>query len=177
LFDEVGYQHASMNDMAAAVGIAKPSLYHYFNSKEAVLNAIFDELQDIFEQALSAAELMDSPADQLRAGMAAIMDLLDTSPGYLRVWIEYHDELTKSNRRKQMARQQRVFEYFRSSIRRGIDRGDFRQVDPALVATAFLSICSNSYRWYRQGGPRTAASLSQEFSSYLLEGIRAVPPP
>lgn len=41
LFAERGVEGASMNDIAEAVGIRKPTIYHYYPSKEAIIEAIF----------------------------------------------------------------------------------------------------------------------------------------
>ena len=42
LFGEKGYDGASMNELAERVGIAKPSIYNYFKSKEELLVALVE---------------------------------------------------------------------------------------------------------------------------------------
>jgi AcrR family transcriptional regulator len=44
LFGRVGYNQASMEDIAAAVGISKPAIYHHFRGKEAVFRALVDQI-------------------------------------------------------------------------------------------------------------------------------------
>src|SRR5215831_8127078 len=41
LFSEHGVEGASLRELARRVGITQPSLYHYFPSKEALVEAIF----------------------------------------------------------------------------------------------------------------------------------------
>lgn len=43
LFDGQGYHATTMEDIAAAVGIAKPTLYHYYRPKAEILYAIHEE--------------------------------------------------------------------------------------------------------------------------------------
>ncbi len=43
LFGEKGYDGASMSDLAERVGIAKPSLYNYYRSKEELLLDLVDQ--------------------------------------------------------------------------------------------------------------------------------------
>jgi AcrR family transcriptional regulator len=43
LFGEKGYDGASMNELAERVGIAKPSLYNYYRSKEDLLLDVIDD--------------------------------------------------------------------------------------------------------------------------------------
>jgi AcrR family transcriptional regulator len=44
LFMDKGYEGASMNDIATAVGIRKSSLYAHFTGKEAIFAAIFEDI-------------------------------------------------------------------------------------------------------------------------------------
>jgi AcrR family transcriptional regulator len=175
LFSEAGYQRTGVEDIANAVGVAKPSLYHYFRSKEAILNAIFLELQELFEPALAEARAADSAAEAITAGMVAIMDLMDSAPGYLRVFFEYHDELEGQHSREQESRQRQVFDHFKHAVIVGIGSGEIRPVDASMVAAACVALCSNSYRWYRPGGPQSGAGIAREFAAFLLQGIVATP--
>jgi AcrR family transcriptional regulator len=58
LFLERGYEHASLNDVIAAAGSSKGAFYHYFSSKEALLEALAGRLA---QQAL--AQVQDVPND------------------------------------------------------------------------------------------------------------------
>ena len=47
LFDQSGYSSTTMDDIAREVGVAKPTLYHYFPSKDDILHAIHEEFIDL----------------------------------------------------------------------------------------------------------------------------------
>src|SRR6516165_1267228 len=47
VFDRDGYGSTSMDDIARTVGIAKPTLYHYFSSKDEILTSIHEEFIDL----------------------------------------------------------------------------------------------------------------------------------
>ena len=46
IFSRQGFRATSMNEIAAAVGLSKPTLYHYFRSKEELLVRIYSEVLD-----------------------------------------------------------------------------------------------------------------------------------
>ncbi|MBN6033957.1 TetR/AcrR family transcriptional regulator [Amycolatopsis sp. 195334CR] len=72
VFAERGYVAASMDDIAERVGVSKPMLYEYFNSKEGLLLACIGqaraELRVATEEAVSLAE---DAEDALRRGLLA----------------------------------------------------------------------------------------------------------
>ena len=67
LFELKGYEQCSVNDILTAIGIAKGTFYHYFKSKEEVLDAVIDKATTmVAEQVNVVADTPElSPADKL----------------------------------------------------------------------------------------------------------------
>jgi AcrR family transcriptional regulator len=57
-----GYREASMDEIAARVGIAKGTLYQHFPSKEALVQALFEQHVARFERTVDEAVASDLPA-------------------------------------------------------------------------------------------------------------------
>lgn len=73
LFLAKGYEATTVEDVLAAVGIAKGTLYHHFRSKEAILEGIVARTcQEVAERAAQAAKSTSGPTlPRLLAVMAA----------------------------------------------------------------------------------------------------------
>lgn len=57
LFAKKGYEKCTVNDILNEIGIAKGTFYHYFKSKEEVLNGIIDRAaKQMLERAQAAAQ-------------------------------------------------------------------------------------------------------------------------
>jgi AcrR family transcriptional regulator len=79
LFAEHGYHGASMRSLAAAVGVRESALYHYFPSKEALVEGLLAEadLGGPFEEearATTATESLEQIVTRLAGRIAALLD-------------------------------------------------------------------------------------------------------
>ena len=75
LFLDVGYDAASMQQLADRLGLHKSSLYHYVDSKEDLLEQLIDEAQTTAESDLETAE-QDGENGYLTAIRLAIQQTL-----------------------------------------------------------------------------------------------------
>jgi len=79
VFLETGYTAASIDNVAAAANISKPTIYKYFSSKEELFEAIITDLSDGIESDLEKMCLKNlPPQDALRTYGKSILDVLVT---------------------------------------------------------------------------------------------------
>lgn len=72
LFGREGYKATSIEAVLGAAGVARGSLYHHFENKTALFDAVLDQVVgEIAEQAAQAARVHDDPVEGLRAGCGA----------------------------------------------------------------------------------------------------------
>ena len=72
LFGERGYENTSIEAILDATGIARGALYHHFASKEALFDAVLDDLvAEIAAKAATAARASEDPVTSLREGFAS----------------------------------------------------------------------------------------------------------
>lgn len=174
LFDEAGYGSTTMEDIAHMVGVAKPTLYHYFQSKDEILFDIHEEFIDLLidrhDRRLSAGL---SPDQMLLEVMADILELMETHRGHVRVFFEHYRELPESQQASLRIKRDAYETAVEDVFRQGNQLGAFRDVEPRLAALAMFGMCNWDYQWYRAGGKLRTRDLAYVFWGYLVRGIGA----
>ncbi|MDO8212604.1 TetR/AcrR family transcriptional regulator [Conexibacter sp. CPCC 206217] len=172
LFDERGYHSTSMEDIASAVGVRKPTLYHYVQSKDEILYWIHEEFIDLLisrqERRMSTAM---SPEQLVLEVMGDILELMETHRGHVRVFFEHHRELPTDEHAAIAAKRERYESAVAAVIQRGVDEGAFRPVDVKLATLALFGICNWAYQWYRADGPLRSREVAYVFWDLLLNGL------
>ena len=148
LFDEVGYHKASMQMLADKVGLGKPTLYHYFPSKNAMLFAMHEAHMSALLAGLDEEDLAGDPLMRLRAACVDILRQIAEHPGYVRAFMDHYEDLQGKMRNQIRAQRNAYFDRVRGIISQGIDNGQFRRCDPDLTAFGFLGMCNWAYKWY-----------------------------
>ncbi len=131
LFDKVGYHGASMQMVADAVDLGKPTLYHYFRSKSEILYSIHqDFIGNLLDSHLERKK-KKLPPDELLTGMCFdILKQIDEYPGYVRAFIEHYDELDPEHRKAARTERLRYLSETTDIIKQGIKSGLFVKCDP-----------------------------------------------
>ena len=134
VFARAGYHGSRVGDIAEEAGVAHGLLYHYFDSKEQVLQIVFRENFGELLQRFHEVEATDEPAAEKLAGIAKIL---------LRTWRNDPDLVTVMVRevarspqlQTQVAEVREVFAIIARVIAQGQSEGAFRQdVDPLFAS-------------------------------------------
>ncbi len=172
LFDQHGYSSVSMEQIAVAAGLAKPTLYHYFRGKDEILRGIHETFIDVLlERYDQRQQLGLSPALVLLGAMTDIYGLMETHRGHVRVFFEHHRELPAAVREQIRIKRSRYEQLIRGTIVDGIDAGQFREVDPEAATLAVFGICNWAYQWWRPGSGTDPALTAQKMWDMFVRGI------
>lgn len=137
VFARKGYHTCRVGDIAEEAGVAHGLLYHYFRSKDEVLECIFKETWSDIVAAARMVEETDEPARDRLSGVAKIL---------LRAWRRDSDlvrvvvrEIVRTpDLQKRMPEINESFSAIERIVARGQEEGEFRRdVDARLVSFVF----------------------------------------
>jgi TetR/AcrR family transcriptional regulator, cholesterol catabolism regulator len=177
LFERRGYHQSSMSDIAAAVGIAKPTIYYYFTSKDEILFAIHSEFISLIIDRHQLRVPTETRVDVLLSQiMMDVVGLMETHRGHVRVFFEHHRELPDKHRaliiRERDAYEQIVIDL----IDRGQREGVLRPVNTQIATLGLFGMVNWSYQWYRRGRLSTE-EIAQILWDLLFSGMAPRPEP
>jgi TetR/AcrR family transcriptional regulator, cholesterol catabolism regulator len=174
LFDAHGYGTTSMEDVAHSVSIAKPTLYHYFRSKEEILRSIHEEfIQLLTGKYLQRVSSGAEPEELVLGAMKDILSLMVTHRGYVRVFFEHHRELPPEAKRYVTAQRDVYESLVQSALSAGQARGIFADdTDTKLITLALFGMCNWAYQWFDTHGRYTADEIAETYWRLLRNGIQ-----
>jgi AcrR family transcriptional regulator len=133
-FARRGYEACRVADIATEAGVAYGLVYHYFHSKEEILESIFRETWDQMLEAIRAVEELGEPADeQLRKVIAIVLRTWKRNPDLVRVLVR---EVTRTpHLQSEVTEIQQAFDALERIVRRGQDEGRFApELDARVVS-------------------------------------------
>jgi AcrR family transcriptional regulator len=178
LFWKKGYEGTTMRDIARACKCQPPNIYNFFPSKEAIL---YEILRSQMESLISSVKHLEDdettpPVEQLRQLITGHADytfkVTKTSKLFFDVEL---DSLSAVNRRRIVKMRDTYEKIFCQIIRRGIESGDFAEIDEKLAVYSIISMIVRTIIWFSPEGRLTVAQLIDflvDFSLYGLKGNR-----
>lgn len=141
VFSQKGFARATNKDIALEAGITPGLIYHYFESKEALLQAIVEGRSPLrLISSLSPVMLEQPPAVFLRFLARQVLVIAEDEKfvQFIRVFLPEVLHNPKISPIGYGAVQQ-ALHFLELYISTKVARGDLRSVEPALVAQIFMS--------------------------------------
>lgn len=178
LFARKGYSGTSIRDIAALAGVTNAGVYHFVDSKEALLVEIVRQgqqlLQDSTEEALASAH---TPGDKV----AGLVGVLVGAHGRNRMlsfvtdW-EIRSLTPGTDAHTEMVTMRDNYEQLWSTaIAEGIDSGVFAAANPRITRLSLLNMCTGVSAWYRPDGPSTLEEIVRELTLHAFAVLGAAP--
>ncbi len=171
LFAERGYQGTSLADLAEALGVQKPSLYHHIASKEDLLWEVACEGAEAFHRALDGVPADARAGERIRLALHAHLEVVSAQLDVATVFVREWRFLSGERREAFVAERRRYEERVRELFREGVEGSELRtDLDVATAALLVLSAANWAYTWLRPGAD--TAALADRLYAMLLDGMR-----
>ena len=173
LFTEKGYHATSMQDIAAAVGLYKGSLYHYIGGKEDLLVQVFERAMDglLAEVERIVADSSFKPSAQLRLVIQAHVEAVASNLDALTVYLHEFRALAGEALETVRDQRERYRALVETVIARGVRSGEFATDDIGIATLGVLGMCNWVAQWYRPGGRLGPREIADHFAEMLLAGL------
>lgn len=140
VFMQKGFDKARMDDIVEETGLSKGTLYWYFKSKYDIIISILDRIfQHAFDQfdsqqkdsELSASEALWQFSEEAIQDYKKMLSLMPVAYEFLA--LAFRNKVVQKVLKRYF---NRYMEILVPIIQRGIDSGEFRQMDPTEAAIA-----------------------------------------
>ena len=142
VFASQGFHTCRVADIADEAGVAYGLVYHYFSSKEEILDTLFVERWGLMVEAIAEAETeQHSPREKLAAIAAFIVDSYRYDPELMKVIIVEVTRAANTFGRTHLADIREAYDQIASIVSRAQGDGLFRdEVNPEFAALAFYGL-------------------------------------
>lgn len=176
LFLAKGFTKTSMNEIAAACGVSKPAIYHYFSNKSDLLSTLYADITRDFFTAVEVIAFDQGGAEARLRRLVRHQTLYNIEHRrFLTIfWRERH--LIEAEGRQKLAELERAFEGWVTRVLvEGQANGEFRPSDVQVVAYGILGMLASVHRWARYAD-RPAEEVADEIADLILRGLVAEKP-
>ena len=171
-FNRKGYHNTSLDDIATALEVTKPTVYYYVTSKEQLLFECFVAGVEQIRAAFRAARQLEAPArERLSAVLRHYGEAVGSEFGWCMVRAEDQDLSPAMSRHIKQLKSE-IDQGIRRLIREGVQDGSIAPCDPKLAAFALAGALNWIAHWYREDQSLTGAEIAAAFVAIFEGGLR-----
>jgi AcrR family transcriptional regulator len=173
VFARQGFHTCRVSDIADEAGVAYGLVYHYFPSKETILDTLFLERWDVMLAAIDETETTDrAPREKLRAIASFIVDSYRHDPDLMKVIIVEVTRAANTFGRTHVDKIMQAYEGIGRIVEQAQKDGTFRrEIDAMFAAQAFYGLIEQVLtQWIFSGRPVPA----EEFEHVKTEIVEMI---
>ncbi|WP_157249107.1 TetR/AcrR family transcriptional regulator [Nonomuraea typhae] len=173
LFAERGYAAVSAEELVRHAGLTRGALYHHFDGKQGLFEAVFEELEESAVTAVTAAmTAAGAPEIRVKAGLGAYWDAC-ASPEYREIVLKQAPAALGRERWREL--DERHFGgLLREALRTLMEEGFLaRHPVDLLSRTLFATITELALAIAEADDPATAREEADVIAAALLSGLGA----
>jgi len=169
---EKSFTKTSVSMIARSVGMGKSTLYDYFSTKDEILIYLLDEpLEELTQQAKSIIAGNDSALERLYKVMYMHLEVLLRNKAYLLKLTLEAQRLDAEGQQRYQVKRYAYQDLVRALIEEGIEEGNYRPVDSAIVMKTLMAMMSTvAFTTRPVGSPEEMLDSALDM---LLRGIQS----
>ncbi len=171
MFNERGFRATSIDQVAIALNVTKPTIYHYFSNKDEIL---FECVRKGLQVTLDAAQKVERRGGNgLERLKALIHDyaVITTEPFGKCVCRTADHDLSEASRKRFRALKRETDSVIRKVVISGMQDGSIAPGDPRLVTFCISGALNWISRWYEPGGSLTPEEIAETYVDILINGV------
>lgn len=174
LFYAQGYGGTTLDQVAQSLGMTKPFIYQYFDSKNAILTEICSRaIREAHESLNRTLGLEGSAAEKLRVIVRDFVLTILSNQANAVIYSREETELAPEDQ-AEINRLRREFDRrLVTLLDEGVSRGEFAIEDSRLTAFVIASIVGWSPVWFRPGGRLSREQTADGVTSLILSMVGA----
>ena len=144
VFSRKGFDATNVSEVAAATGVSQGTVYHYFDSKDDLFMAVFEDWIETcaYQGYAESVGDADTAAGRLRAFANAAARMMYDSIEFLPVQMEFWSHIVRNEAIRERFRL--LFAALRAFlsqiIQAGVDSGEFRPTDAEALAAIAIAV-------------------------------------
>lgn len=175
LFNQRGFYATSLNDVARALEVSKPTIYHYFDNKEEILFECLDRgIRNIRDAGRAAEKLGGDGMTRLTAYLREYGRVVTSDFGSLVARTADRD-LAPVTRARVRASKREIDATLRRVVEEGMRDGTIAQGDARIVTFTLSGALNYIAHWYDPDASMSAAQVAEQCVSTLILGLAPRP--
>ncbi|MBS0470427.1 MAG: TetR family transcriptional regulator [Proteobacteria bacterium] len=172
IFSRRGFHQTTLSDIADELHIAKPTLYHYFKSKDEILLEV---------QQAAIQQMLEAPVDpkangfeQIRGFFHRYVEMIVDDFGTCLIMTGV-TPLEPGNRSLVRKGSKSIELILRDMLKRGVEDGSIAPVDPKIAAKFMFGALNWIPYWYRSDGDLDVEGLADRAIEFVMRGLLKAP--
>jgi AcrR family transcriptional regulator len=167
-----GIDEFSLRRLAAELGVTAPSLYRFFDSKDAIVGAIADAEFELLLAAIDRATTgLADPIAQIKAQSAAYVECAVANPALFEVMFAYRPPWTDGSGLPEQPLASKAWYSAVGAVETAIAQRRLGESDPVLASLTIWSAVHGVATLLTAGGPGTQATLDRALVTSVIDAV------
>lgn len=175
LFAHRGFAGTSFQDIADAVGLTRPALYHYVKTKDDLLARLVAEITVVAANDIAEVAQRDelTATERLRDIVRLMVRHQGEEGERFRLLLRSEADIPDSVADSYAANRRSVLRSVVEVVEYGISHGEFRPVTPTIAAFGILGIINWVAWWFHPGPQFDLEAVCNELAELAVRGVAA----